>query len=429
MVVAVDPLSEFEACASVLGSVADHLDLTTVDADGISQVVAVARRIQAVVESLVVRAGIRSDELAALGVGAPARDVLLGRGQVRATTARREESRVALSARSPALADLVCAGSLGPDHLDVLVRRLSSLDDDHLGRVDLDQLDPTLPADTFDRAVRRVVEEGARPDETGGAAAGEAARADSEVRHWFDARTGMGHVMARLDPERYEAVADAIDQHTSSLAAARDDAVSKGGHLAAEALVDLVCWSGARRAHLPQVTVVVDAATLASGRHDSTIAETRNGHGLSDHAVARLCCDAVLQRVVIDERGVPINVGRRHRTATAGQWSALRAAYSCCAWAGCDRPLSHCQAHHIRHWEQGGSTDLANLVPLCSHHHHLVHDGRWHIDLSDDRALWITRPDGELHAVTDPPSRYPPPRRTTVDVPAALPPSLIGTSP
>ena len=30
--------------------------------------------------------------------------------------------------------------------------------------------------------------------------------------------------------------------------------------------------------------------------------------------------------------------------------------------------------HHIRHWINGGRTDLENLVSLCPYHHQVVHD-------------------------------------------------------
>ena len=204
-------------------------------------------------------------------------------------------------------------------------------------------------------------------------------------------------------------VAGAIEQRLTVLATTRGDGTAKDATLAADALVDLICGPRTSGAGRPSVTVVVDEQTLHRGRHDDTVAATADGHDLSDQAIARLCCDAVLRRVVLDPHGVPVDVGRRHRTATDAQWSALGAIYASCAWATCDRPLSWCQAHHLRHWEHGGPTDLDNLVPLCSHHHHLVHDRRWQLELLADRRLRIIRPDGRHHRTTPSPTRRPPP--------------------
>jgi hypothetical protein len=32
--------------------------------------------------------------------------------------------------------------------------------------------------------------------------------------------------------------------------------------------------------------------------------------------------------------------------------------------------------------------------PLCSKHHHLVHEGRWRLTLQPDRTMTLHRPDG-----------------------------------
>ncbi len=40
-----------------------------------------------------------------------------------------------------------------------------------------------------------------------------------------------------------------------------------------------------------------------------------------------------------------------------------------------------CEPHHIEYWENGGRTDLSNLVPLCSRHHHAAHEGGWKLKL------------------------------------------------
>ena len=43
-----------------------------------------------------------------------------------------------------------------------------------------------------------------------------------------------------------------------------------------------------------------------------------------------------------------------------------------CPGCGATRGL---HAHHIRHWEDGGPTELDNLVLLCPYHHRLHHRG------------------------------------------------------
>jgi hypothetical protein len=48
-----------------------------------------------------------------------------------------------------------------------------------------------------------------------------------------------------------------------------------------------------------------------------------------------------------------------------------------CRAEGCAMPAAMCEAHHLQPWSQGGRTDLADGVLLCSHHHHVIHDPRY----------------------------------------------------
>jgi hypothetical protein len=45
-------------------------------------------------------------------------------------------------------------------------------------------------------------------------------------------------------------------------------------------------------------------------------------------------------------------------------------------------------------WNDGGRTDLANLVLLCSRHHTLVHQQGFALELHDDRRLEVAAADG-----------------------------------
>ncbi len=48
-----------------------------------------------------------------------------------------------------------------------------------------------------------------------------------------------------------------------------------------------------------------------------------------------------------------------------------------CAAPDCPVRFGDCDIHHLKEWNQGGPTNLENLIPLCSKHHHLIHEGQW----------------------------------------------------
>ena len=65
-----------------------------------------------------------------------------------------------------------------------------------------------------------------------------------------------------------------------------------------------------------------------------------------------------------------------------------------CRFPGCCR-VRRLHAHHVRRWSDGGPTDLANLLLLCSRHHTLVHSQGFGLHLSADRTLTVTTADGQ----------------------------------
>ena len=66
--------------------------------------------------------------------------------------------------------------------------------------------------------------------------------------------------------------------------------------------------------------------------------------------------------------------------------------------------FDRCKIHHVLWWRHGGRTDLANLLPLCAHHHSKVHAAGWVLTLDIMRNLTIAYPDGTVQA-TGPPGR------------------------
>ncbi|QNG21369.1 DUF222 domain-containing protein [Rhodococcus triatomae] len=107
-----------------------------------------------------------------------------------------------------------------------------------------------------------------------------------------------------------------------------------------------------------------------------------------------LGCDANVTAIVLDEHGAPLSVGRTRRTVTRAQRTALAARDGGCAFPGCGATAAWCEGHHIRHWADGGPTDLDNLVLLCGTHHRLLHTTDWEVTIGKTRHPVFTPPIG-----------------------------------
>ncbi len=79
--------------------------------------------------------------------------------------------------------------------------------------------------------------------------------------------------------------------------------------------------------------------------------------------------------------------------------------YGGCGIPGCSMAFDRCQIHHLKWFRNNGLTDINNLLPLCNKHHHLVHEGGWHLSLDSRRDLTVTFPDGSI-MTTGPPSAW-----------------------
>jgi hypothetical protein len=171
-----------------------------------------------------------------------------------------------------------------------------------------------------------------------------------------------------------------------------DDDLRRRDRRLADALVELaghtldtgaLPQNGGQRPHL-QVTATLE--TL-EGRDGSPAGELEWGGRIAAETVRRLGCDASVARVVFDSDSAVLDVGRARRVPAAATRRALKARDGGCVWPGCDRPASWSQAHHLRHWAQGGSTDLDNLVTICRAHHWRVHEGGWGLIRTDEGVV------------------------------------------
>lgn len=142
----------------------------------------------------------------------------------------------------------------------------------------------------------------------------------------------------------------------------------------------------------PHLTVVMDSDALA-GRLGGRC-ELDDVGPVHPEVGRRLACDAAVARVVMRGRSEPLDVGRQTPVVPAGMRRAVVMRDRNCRFPGCDRPHTWCDAHHVVHWADGGTTATSNLVLLCRRHHGLVHHG-FRIQATD-RGLVFRRPDGTL---------------------------------
>jgi hypothetical protein len=105
-----------------------------------------------------------------------------------------------------------------------------------------------------------------------------------------------------------------------------------------------------------------------------------------------LLCDATCE-AWFERDGHVIGTGRTTRTISRRLRRALEHRDRCCVVPGCGATRG-LHAHHIRHWEDGGPTELDNLVLVCPFHHRLHHRGGITIT-GDAQHLLVTDAAGE----------------------------------
>jgi hypothetical protein len=288
-------------------------------------------------------------------------------------------------------------GRVGAGHVDALARLAGELD--ATGRTELLTLQPSLVATAATVSVEEFRRDLARlgpllaPDH--GVDVWERRRRQRSVRRWVDRVTGLCHTHLTLDPLSDAKVAAAFDAAVAAECGRPGDERSLE-QLKADVIVDML--TGARHEHrrLPEVVVLIDEHSLLDGPHEHTVAETGPGETVPVASIRRLACDADLVPIVVDGRGVVLHEGRRRRHASEAQRRAMRAMYRTCGHPQCAVRFADCDLHHVTPWHTGGATDVHNLLPLCSKHHHLVHEGGWQLSLRPDRTIRLVRPDGSV---------------------------------
>ncbi|MDP9882912.1 hypothetical protein J2W21_000391 [Sinomonas atrocyanea] len=222
---------------------------------------------------------------------------------------------------------------------------------------------------------------------------------------------------ARTLPQlRADALAHAVLRAPEGTAAAPAAAVPTPEDLLAGVKAEIVV-------HIP--------AAVALGASDAPA--LLDGHGPIDPATARALAAAAptWQRLFTDTEGTPLALGRTAYRPPAGLRRFLNYRDGTCRVPGCTRPAHTTEADHATEWQDGGTTDAANLALLCPRHHalkslalhHLTHttedaDGTEGTDTPSPALIWTTllgqalpaEPLDRDHVLAPRTTDHPPPR-------------------
>ena len=151
------------------------------------------------------------------------------------------------------------------------------------------------------------------------------------------------------------------------------------------------------RGERPHVRVAIDWMALCAARGAVGVRGGRLAWAgpITPETARRLACDAGVARVIIGPDGLPLDVGRAQRTASAAIRRAVEVRDGHCVFRGCDALPEWCDVHHVVHWAHGGPTSCDNGALLCERHHTACHEGGFSVRRDPLTSRWHThRPDG-----------------------------------
>jgi hypothetical protein len=210
--------------------------------------------------------------------------------------------------------------------------------------------------------------------------------------------SGMVRIDGELDPETGQVVMTSLRSVLDAKARSGPGDGRTPAQARADALGELCRQSldrggrpfvGRERPHL---VVKLVPETLTGG---GAPAELEEAGVIGTQEARRLACDASITRVVLRGSSEPLDLGRRTPVIPPAIRRAVVVRDQGCRFPGCDRPAPWCDAHHARHWADGGPTSISNLVLLCRPHHRMLHEGGFKLDKSGCRLVF-RRPDGSV---------------------------------
>jgi hypothetical protein len=153
-----------------------------------------------------------------------------------------------------------------------------------------------------------------------------------------------------------------------------------------------------------QVVVHVDARVLADPTEQG-VSCLADGQHVSAETSRRLACDAATVVMTHAPDGSILDVGRKTRTISPALRRALTQRDGGCRFPGCG--ATRCDAHHIKHWANGGETNLENTILVCRFHHRLLHEEAFQLKRLPGDEVEFRNPHGLLVPEAPAPPRSP----------------------
>ena len=163
--------------------------------------------------------------------------------------------------------------------------------------------------------------------------------------------------------------------------------------LRALALWELIRESGSTDLGCTQAPVT-ELSLVVQAQDAQTVTDSE-GLPIGNTDQSTLLCDPVFRAVVTTVHGIVLALGRDQRLANRAQRRAIAHRDGGCVWPGCTHRPAWTDAHHIQHWQHGGSTEPSNLASLCRYHHMVTHRNGWNMQVTDDQWFWWTSPTGQ----------------------------------
>lgn len=208
-------------------------------------------------------------------------------------------------------------------------------------------------------------------------------RYDRRSLHLSRILDDMGRIDGTLDPEGFTILREALratstrcegDERTAAQRRA-DGLVT----IAKIALEHLEPEPGKKR-RKPRLIATTTLSDLETRTNGGTLEANHDRITLPAESIRRLACDANVHRYITDPLGTVVDYGRGRRTVSDTQFDRLVIRDHGCRIGGCGAPAAGCEAHHATHWADNGHTTDDQLILLCWHHHHWLHEQHWSIE-------------------------------------------------